>query len=129
MPIDIRVEDTELAGFSDPAKEGVKKAGEDFLKKIIVEANRLESVQNSGGGPVEITKGMVATAAMFQNHAVGPQKTSLTIKLLRIAAAALSLAVGIMYDKDRLQDAIYLLVFVLVIAAALLATILSTLKE
>lgn len=39
MPIDMRVEDADLAGFSDPAKEGVKKAGEEFVKHVINEAN------------------------------------------------------------------------------------------
>ncbi|PBN41668.1 hypothetical protein SxD43FB_20640 [Sphingobium sp. D43FB] len=42
MPVDIRVEDTDLVGFSDLAKDGVKKAGKDFIKHIIAEANRLD---------------------------------------------------------------------------------------
>lgn len=129
MPIDIRVEDADLAGFSDPAKEGVKQAGEQFIKHVINEANRLESGQNSGGGPVEITKAMVDNAALIQRHAIGGKNAPLQVKLLRIAAAVISLVVGFMYDEAKLQNTAYMAVFVLFIAGAILTTTLSTLKE
>lgn len=129
MPLDIRVDDADLAGFSDPAKEGVRKAGDDFIKHVINEANRLESAQNVGGGPVEITKAMVDNAALIQRHAFGSRKTPLSVKLLRIAAAVMSLVVGFMYDEVKLQDTGYMAVFVVFIAGAILITTLSTLKE
>ena len=129
MPIDIRVEDTDLVGFSDPAKDGVKKAGEDFVKHVIAEANRLESGQNAGSGPVEITKAMVDNAALIQRHAIGSKKTPLGIKMLRIASAVISLVVGFMYDEVKLQNTGYMAIFVVFIAVAILTTTLSTLKE
>ncbi|OOY19710.1 hypothetical protein BMI86_13870 [Thioclava sp. DLFJ5-1] len=129
MPINIQIEDADLDGFSDPAKESVKTAGEEFIRHVIKEANRLESAQNAGNGPVEITKAMVDNAALIQRHAVGGKKTPTHIKLLRIASSVLSLLVGIMYDTTKLQQNSYMATFVIVIALAILATTLSTLKE
>lgn len=129
MPIDIHVEDADLAGFSDPAKEGVRNAGEEFIKHVISEANRLESAQNANGGPVEITKAMVDNAALIQRHAIGSKKTPLAVKVLRITSAMVSLVVGFMYDEVKLQNAGYMAIFVLFIAGAILTTTLSTLKE
>lgn len=129
MPIDIRVEDTELLGFSDPTKEGVKKAGEDFIRHVIEESNRLESAHNAGGGPVEITKGMVANAALIQRHAIGGKKAPIGFKVLRIISTASALVVGIMVDKGRMQDTLYLVAFVIVIAVSLITTTISIMKE
>lgn len=129
MPIEIVIEDADLAGFSAPAKEGVKRAGEEFIKHVINEANRLESAQNVGGGPVEITNAMVDNAALIQRHAIGVKKTATGIKVLRITSAVISLIVGFMYDEIKLQDAGYLAIFVIFIAGAILTTTLATLKE
>lgn len=129
MPIDIRVEDADLVGFSDPAKDGVKRAGEDFIRHVVAEANRLESAQNAGTGPVEITKGMVANAALIQRHAVGGRKAPLSFKVLRIVSAASALLVGVMVDKEKMQDTLYLVAFFVVIAIALITTTVSIMKE
>ncbi|MCW2405268.1 hypothetical protein M2336_001897 [Sphingobium sp. B1D7B] len=116
-------------GFSDPAKDGVKKAGEDFIKHVIAEANRLESSQNAGTGPVEITKGMVANAALIQRRSLGGKKTPLSHKVLRIVSTATTLLVGIMVDKDKMQDTFYLVLFIMVIAVAIITTTVSIMKE
>ncbi len=129
MPIDIRVDDADLAGFSDPAKDSVRKAGEEFIKHVINEANRLESGQNTSGGPVEITKAMVDNAALIQRHAIGSKKTPTNVKVLRIVSSVFALVVGFMYDEAKLQNTGYLALFVVFIAAAILTTTLSTLKE
>ena len=129
MPIEIRIGESELIGFSDPAKNGVQTAGVDFLKAVIAEANRLESAHKSGGGPVEITQAMVVDAVVIQRRSLGARKTPIGIKILRIATAVVSLVVGFMYDGQKLQDAGYMAVFILLITIAVGLTIISTMKE
>jgi len=128
MPIEVRIEDGDLTGFSDPAKEGVRRAGEEFMKHIIAEANRLESAQNTGG-PTEITQGLVMNAASIQRPAVGKRAASLGEKIWRIAASVLSLSAGVMYDSTSLQSPGYMVFFILVVAAAIIATTVVTMKE
>jgi len=129
MPIEIQVEDADLEGLSDPAKDSLKSEGEQYIKKVIQEANRLESSQKSGSGPVEITKAMIDKAAFIQKHSIGNSRTPLLIKLLRIASAVLSLIVGIMFDATKLQNDTYLIVFGIIFALAILTTTLATLKD
>jgi hypothetical protein len=129
MPIDIRIEDADLVGFSDPAKEGLQKAGLEFLKAVVAEANRLESGHNIAGGPVEITQVMVADAVVIQRRSIGARKTSTLSKAIKIIAAVLSLIVGFMYDDQKLQNAGYMALFVIFVAGAILTTTISTMKE
>jgi hypothetical protein len=129
MPIEIRLEDADVVGFSEPAKTGVQQAGIDFLRSVIEEANRLESGHNTGGGPVEVTQGMVADAVVIQRRSLGHKKTSNGVKFLRIAAAVLSLVVGFMYDDQKLQNTAYMAFFMFIAASAILATTISIMKE
>jgi VIT1/CCC1 family predicted Fe2+/Mn2+ transporter len=129
MPIEIQIEDADLEGLSDPAKDSLKSEGEQYIKKVIQEANRLESSQKSGSGPVEITKAMIDKAAFIQKHAIGNSRTPILIKLLRVASAVLSLIVGILYDATKLQNETYVAVLVTIIALAILTTTLATLKD
>ncbi|MAK80677.1 hypothetical protein [Phenylobacterium sp.] len=129
MPIDVRVEDADLTGFSQPAKDALEKASQEFLHSVIAEANRLESSHNTGKGPPEVTQAMVSDAVVIQKRSVNQRKVPLYIKLLRILSAVLATASGFMYDADRLQSPIYMLVFIGCITATILLTTLSTMLE
>jgi len=129
MPIEIRVEDTEMDGFSIPAKEGVKKAGEEFIKRVINEANRLESAQNINGGRAEVTAAMVDNASVIQRHAIGTKRSPWYVKFLRIATGVLSMIVGFMYDDVKLQNGIYMAAFVILMTFAVGTTIASAIKD
>lgn len=129
MPIDIRVEDADLVGFSDPAKDSVKKAGEEFIKRVIDEANRLESAHNTNGGLAEVTAPMVQNAAVIQRHAIGTKKSPWYIKGLRVTSGVVSMVVGFMYDDVKLQNGIYMAVFVGLMTVAIGTIIASAVKE
>lgn len=123
------VEDSDLSGFSDTAKQRLKKAAEEYVDGLIQEANRIEAARNTTNGPPEVTSGMVNDAVIVQRSGLGSPKHSLSLKLLRLASALLTLLVGIMYDAEKLQDQTYLVLFVLAIGAAIVTTTLSVLKE
>jgi len=96
---------------------------------LIKEANRIEAGRNTANGPPEITQGMVNDAVVAQRHGLGVIQTNWWSKVLRILAAILSLIVGFMYDPIALQQQIYLVIFVLLIACAILTMTISILKE
>jgi hypothetical protein len=129
MPIEISISDEATAGFSEPAKSRVEEAAKVFAIDLIDEANRLEAGRNIEGCAPEVTRGMVTDADAFLRRGLYSPKKNKRLKALRIAAGVLPLAVGIMYDKQRLQDSAYMMFFFLVVAATILAVTLSVLKE
>lgn len=129
MPLDFSISDDALNGFSHPAKGQLEAAVLDYSEELIEEANRIESGRNTTDGPVEVTQAMVTDAQLLLARGLGTPRRSGRVRLLRIAAAVLSLAAGLMYDKTQLQDSVYVLVFVVVLAAAILAVTVSALKE
>ena len=129
MSVEVRVPEEELTGFSDQARTLLKEATAEFATDLIVEANRIETGQNSAAGPPEVTRGMVDSAIIVVRRGLGVPKKNWKTKVLRVLAAVLPLGVGVMYDKEALQGGIYLLLFITLIAAAILAVTISTTSE
>ncbi|MGJ8698242.1 MAG: hypothetical protein ACSHYF_18115 [Verrucomicrobiaceae bacterium] len=107
----------------------LKGATAEYATDLIEEANRIETGRNSAGGTPEVTRGMVNDAKVLLRRGLGVPKKSMGVKILRVIAAVLSLAVGIMYDETKLQSGGYMALFVLVVAAAILTVTISTIKE
>lgn len=129
MPTDIQIPDDELAGFSDQAREHVRQVVDQYAADLIREANRIEAGRNTANGPPEVTKAMVSDANGLLRRGLTAPKNHWAHKLLRVAASVLSLVVGLMYDPAQLQGQTYMLVFVLVVAATILAVTLAALRD
>lgn len=129
MPLQIDLPDDSLAGFSQPARDRLVAAALSFAGDLVDEANRLEAGRNSGAAP-EVTAVMVTDANdLLRRGLHSPRKNSYQLKILRVASAVLPLLVGIMYDATNLQNGIYMLSFVTLVAVTILAVTLSVLKE
>lgn len=129
MPVDIQIPDDDLKGFSAEAQEYLKGATAEYATDLIEEANRIEIGRNSAGGTPEVTRGMVHDAKVLLRRGLGVPKKSMGVKIIRVIAAVLSLAVGILYDETNLQSGGYMALFVIVVAAAILTVTISTIKE
>lgn len=125
----IDVEDKKLAGFNDPARNAFTKSVGDFIDDLVKEANRIEATHNHSSGAPQITSSMVSDAAVLIRRGLARPKGNIGAKVLRIVAAVLSLAVGFTYDAAKLQDKTYMLIFVVVVALAILAVTISTIME
>lgn len=129
MSVEIQIPEDGLTGFSQQARERLKEATAEYATDLIEEANRIEAGRNSTSGPPEVTRGMVDDARVLLRRGLNVARKDWGSKTLRVVAAVLSLCVGVMYDKDALQDSGYLLLFILLVAAAILAVTISTLRE
>ena len=129
MAVKISIDDDDVPGFSQPAKERLFQAAQQYVEAVIAETNRIEAGRNTGKGPQEITHGMVNDAVVVQRVRAGPSRSGPWSKILRVAAAVLALVAGIMYDTQMLQQRWYLTVYVFIIAGAILSTTVSVLKE
>ncbi|HFF8434858.1 hypothetical protein [Serratia marcescens] len=129
MSIKIEIPDEDLNGFSAQAQETLKTAIEEFSSELIDETNRLEAGRNASKGAPEVTRGMVIDAKILLKRGLGSPKKGMWPKILQIISAILSLLAGIMYNDTKLQDSAYLLIFILVVTATILAVTISTIKE
>jgi hypothetical protein len=127
MQIDI--DDTTLTGFNTPAKAEVKKATQQFATDLVAEANRIEGSRNANAGPPEVVSSMVVEATLLVRRGLSQPRKKYGVKLMRICAAVLSLVVGFCYDATKLQDKTYMLIFVLVVALAIVTVTIATIKE
>ena len=128
MSIDIKISDDTLSGFSDEAQTRLRDATVEYATDLIEEANRIEAGSNSTNGPPEVTGAMVNDARVVLRRGLAPKK-SWGPKILQVMATVLSLAVGVMYDAVQLREGGYLLLFIFVVAAAILTVTLSILRE
>lgn len=125
----ISIDDKALTGFNDPAKAELTKAANDFIEDLVKESNRIEATRNPASGNPQVTSSMVTDAAVLVRRGLAQPKKKLGGKIVRILAAVLSLAVGFTYDAAKLQDKTYMLVFIVVVALAILAATISVILE
>lgn len=127
--MDIEISDNDLKGFNNQAKAKLSEAANEFIGDLIEESNRLESTRNTTGSDPEITSSMVNDARVLIRRGLAQPKKGMGLKMLRIAAAVLSLLVGVLYDSEKLQSGGYMLLFIGVITSAILTVTISTIKE
>ncbi|MCF5716794.1 hypothetical protein GS629_00415 [Aeromonas veronii] len=127
--MDINISNEDLKGFNEQAKAKLAEAATEFIGDLIEESNRLESSRNTSGNEPEITSSMVNDARILIRRGLTQPKKDFGLKILRIAAAVLSLLVGVLYDSEKLQSGGYMLLFIGVITAAILTVTISTIKE
>lgn len=127
--MEIDIPEDNLTGFNDKAREMLSTATSEFVEDLIQEANRLESSKNFTGDDPQITSNMVNDARVLIRRGVHQPKKSKGSKFLRVASAVLSLGVGIIYDSTLLQEALYMLIFIVVLTAAIITVTLSVFGE
>lgn len=129
MAIDLNQNDGDLAGYSEQAKRQLAEEVRNYKSDLVDEASRIEAARGATDGHPEVTAGMVEEAAILLRRGLGPPKPRWGQKVLRVISAVLSLGVGIMYDGDNLQNSLYMLGFIILVAAAILSVTIATLKE
>ena len=130
MPIFLKVDDSSLKGFSEPAIDKVEVILENYVTELLREIDHVERGRlHSVSGNPEITVGTVETAKQLLQSGLGVKPMVLSAKIIRIIAVVSSLIVGIMYDGTQLHDQKYMLMFILTMAVAILFGVLSVIKE
>src|SRR5207248_10248111 len=113
-----------LTGLNVQARDELQRAILLFADDLITEANRIDAGRNNTGSP-QITSGIVTDAEILIRRGLLKPKGKWGLKVLRILAAVSALAVGVMYDPAKLQNGVYMLVFVTVIAVTVILTTFS----
>jgi hypothetical protein len=129
MPVVVEIDDSDLKGFSDQAKQRLAVATEEYATNLIEEANRIEAGRNYGRGMPEVTLSMVTDAQELLRRGLTPPRRSMASRVLRVVAAVLPLAVGMMYDVEKLRQPAYMLFFFIVVAVTIITVTISVIKE
>lgn len=127
MKIDVL--EKQLKGFNRGARKKLESEFLSYATDLIEEANRIESARNTAGGEPEVTSSMVNDASNIVRMGLSQSRRSIPKIIIRVLAPVLSLVVAAMYDSSKLQSADYMLLFVLVITAAIFALTISAFWE
>ena len=127
--MEIIVEDNDLNGFNTKAKEQLVTVVNDYVDEVIRESYRIEASRNSTKrGTPEITSSMVHDAVSLICRGLVPRR-NLGIKVIKVLAMIFLAISGFLYDPIKLQNSIYMTMFIIVITIAILCGTISTIKE
>lgn len=124
-----KIDESKTTGFSPHAIELLRESVKNYAIEVITEANRIEAGRNPTDGAPEITKSMVNDAVLLIRRGLAAPKKRFGSKFLRVFSAVLSMVVGILYDPQRLVDSSYMIIFIIVLAAAILSVTVSVFSE
>jgi hypothetical protein len=128
--MDIGINENDLTGFNEKAKEQLMKTVKNYIDDVIEESYRIEASRNSTSkNNPEVVSSMVNEAEILIRRSLAFPKKRLGIKVLRIFAAVFSAIPGFLYDSSKLQESKNLVVFIIAITLAILMVTISTIKE
>jgi hypothetical protein len=122
MPLSIFIPDDDLAGFSPPALAQTQSSITTLANDLISEANRLEAINRPSNEAADVSADMVRTAEMLLRRGVAQKKKSLGVRLFRIGPVLMIFLTQFFWDKGRLQDSSYLIIFGVVAAITIVWT-------
>ena len=126
--MEIKVDSKKIKGFNVEAEKELESITEDFSTDVIKESYRIESTYYSSSNEPQITSNIVHTAGIFIRRGLLKPKRKICTIILRIAAAVLSMIIGLLYNNETLKRD-YLFLYILAIAITLTVVIFSIFKE
>lgn len=129
MPLNINIEDKDIAGFNENAKKELETCIKKFSEDIISEAFRIEASLNGTSNGPEITSTMVSDARVFIRHKITKPKKKTANIVIKILANVFTLLAGILFDTTKLLESGYLVLYILIVVATVILITLSIFKE
>lgn len=129
MAIDINLPDDDVQHLNPPARQQLQANVEDYIDQLLEESSRLEAVQRTSEGDPEINSSMVKDAALLIGRGYQRQKKPGWLRACQIVATLSALLTGFVFDFERLKDPIMLVVFVLILAAAITFNVIVLMKD
>ena len=130
LEVKFEVAEDKVKYFSGNAKTRIAEHAKNYTLDIISEAERIELSTHEGDSPREITSSHVGHAVNKFRSIRGINKKKRGLTILQIVSEVLILITGIMFlpehfVKDDTFNIGYFIIFVMVLSAALITTIVS----
>lgn len=129
MPIQIDIPDDDIEHLNAPAQSQVKQQVETYVDLLLAESSRIEAAQRTTSGDPEINSSMVKDAAHLISRGYQKHRRPAWLTACQVVASLTALFTGLLFDFDRLKDPLMLVVFVLLLAAAITFNVIVLMKE
>jgi len=129
VAVQITVADVGGEMLNPQAQAALTEATGRYAADLLAEAGRLEAVVNTSGGSPELTSSMIQDADLLLRRGYWKPKKTWGIQAAQISAAVGGFATGFLSDAEKLKEPVALVVFVLVLAGTITATVVSVVKE
>lgn len=132
MQIQFNLSDTELAHFSQGAKNRLTEQAKQYTLEVISEANKVEEMLRENGASQEITESIVVQA-IRRNKTV--RKKNIGAIVLKILSEILLFISGLLFlpdmfiQSDNTLNMPYFIFFLLLITISLILTIIMHFKD
>ena len=132
MQIQFNLSDTELAHFSQGAKNRLTEQAKQYTLEVISEANKVEEMLRENGASQEITESIVVQA-IRRNKTV--RKKNIGAIVLKILSEILLFISGLLFlhdmfiKSDNTLNMPYFIFFLLLITISLILTIIMHFKD
>lgn len=122
MSLQIEIPDDKINNLSDPAKSKLSELTEKYTIDVINEANRIEAELRSDNNDPEITGTIIQDAVLhLKRHS--PRNRRFGFVINQIFMSLSTLFTGILFNiKEFQQDATCLVIFLVVLAIAIVTT-------
>ncbi len=131
MEVKFDIPDDKVKYFSGNAKNKISEYSRNYALDIISEAERVEFSTHIGDSPSEVTTSHLGHAVNKFRSISGAKKKKVGLTVFKIISEFLILIAGIMFLPDQFItenksfNIIYFIVFIIVLTAALITTIMS----
>ena len=128
MQITIDIPDDKVSGYTDNAKDRLKKLTEEYVSDIISEAEKVEKMFHEKGASADITDNIIFQASRRNKT---EKKKDIKLILFRIVAEILLFVAGCMFIPERFinsnqsLDIVYFSFFLIVVTITLICVITS----
>lgn len=130
MPLSIGIQDDEITGFNEHAKNELVNVTREYINDLLDETYRLEPLNAlKKTKEHEITSTLVANANLVVRRNLGKKKIRWGVKLLKLVSSILTFLTGLFYDLDKFKNnSNYPIIFIILIAITLVVITIDFIK-
>jgi len=129
MGIQIDIPDKDIQHLNNPAQQQLRRHVEGYIDQVLEEANRLEATHRTTDGDPEINSSMVNDAAHLIRHGYQKHKKPGWLTACQVTATLSALFVGLLFDFEKLKDPFMLVVFIILLAIAIIFNVIVLMKD
>lgn len=129
MALDLKVPDGVATHVKDRALAEYKLSLERYGSDLFAEASRLEAATSSASGDPEITTTMIKDADILLRRAYAKRRKSRVLIGAQLVSVVGSFVTGLLLDVDKLKEPRTMVLFIGLLSATIVATVITVLKD
>lgn len=129
MKLETDISDDKLQNLSPTAKSELGNISKLYIEEVLDEASRIEESRRTSNSNPEVTAAIINDAAAYaKSHGIRKRKPKREIVVQGTAFVSATITGGL-FDTSKFQDIIYVVVFLVVFAISVVATLYLILND